>query len=78
VASLWGHDSGDGKEAGRSPCKVLGYQAPLEVFTAHIRKVFGLTLEFRDEAVSERTLFDTDFHILWYFQGISKKLGRIA
>jgi IS30 family transposase len=30
-----------------TPRKVLGYQIPLEVFTAHIMKVFGLTLEFR-------------------------------
>jgi IS30 family transposase len=31
-----------------TPRKVLGYQTPSEVFTAHImRRVFGLTLEFR-------------------------------
>jgi hypothetical protein len=42
----------------RSPCKVLKYQAPRS-FTAPIRKVFGWTLELRDEPVSQTTLFDT-------------------
>jgi hypothetical protein len=31
---------------------------PLEIFTAHIRKVFGLTLEFREWVVSQTTLFE--------------------
>jgi hypothetical protein len=47
------------RRLGRSPCKVLNYKTLLEVFTAHIMKVFGLTLEFRREYVSKKTLFET-------------------
>jgi hypothetical protein len=43
----------------RSPCKALGYQPPLEVFTAYIMQVFGLTLEFRSGGVSKRVVSDT-------------------
>jgi hypothetical protein len=46
------------RRLGRSPCEVLNYQIPLEVFTA-IRKVFGLTLEFMTVVVSKRVVFET-------------------
>jgi hypothetical protein len=68
VVRLWGQDSGDDKEAWQKPMQVLGYQTPLEVFTDHITKVLGLTLEFRPIVVSKTTLFDTYsrfFHLLW-------------
>jgi hypothetical protein len=45
------------RRLGRS---MQGTQLPdiLEVFTAHITKVFGLTLEFMTVVVSKRTLFE--------------------
>ena len=46
------------RRLGRSPCKVLNYQTPLEIFTAHI-EVFGWTLELRRRCVSKRFLFET-------------------
>jgi hypothetical protein len=36
VVSLWGHDSGEGKEAWPKPTQGTGLPDALEVFTAHI------------------------------------------
>ncbi len=43
VVSLWGHCSEMARQLGRSPRKVLGYQTPSEVFTAHIMQ--GVRIE---------------------------------
>ena len=45
-----------------------GTQLPdiLEVFTAHITKVFGLILEFMTVVVSETALFDTYLFYLYF------------
>jgi hypothetical protein len=51
---------GMARQLSRSPCKVLGYQTPLEVFTAHVWKVFGLTREFRKRGVSKRKVFELE------------------
>jgi hypothetical protein len=44
------------RRLGRRPCKVRNYQTPSE---GSYSKAFGLTLEFRWDLVSKRTLFKT-------------------
>jgi hypothetical protein len=39
-----------------TPRKVLGYQTPQKFLQLILRKVFGLTLEFRRRDISERAL----------------------